>query len=112
MFYIPKDLLSTNYTYYINNDTITIRTRNNCYYNYQTEYCDCRDLFPKLNYVYSNTYSCASSSYSHTINNNYLSDNFIYRTDFPQIIFLVLFAFIILYLIPFKIFTRLFRRWS
>lgn len=112
MFYIPNNLLNDNYTYHINNDSIIINTHTNCTTQDGIESCDCIDLYPHLNYLYSNSYTCSTNDYNSTINNNYLSNNFIYRTDFPQILFMVLFACIIVYLIPFKIYTRLFRRWA
>lgn len=111
MYYIPTNLLNSNYTYYLNNHNITIRTNNNCYYNYQTQYCDCYDTDPTLNYITTNAYSCSAQSYRQ-LPYNVLSDNFIYRTDFAHIIIIVMFVMIFAYLIPFKMFTRLFRRWQ
>lgn len=40
--YIPKEMNNTNYKYLIDSgDIITIITNENCYTNYNTEYCDC-----------------------------------------------------------------------
>lgn len=110
--YIPENLKNQNYTYYISNDyTITIRTNENCYTQYQTQYCDCLDLFPKLDYINSNRYSCSVSSYTHTINyNDITSDTWYSLNKLDSLIMFVILAYFII-LIPFKIFKRLFGRW-
>lgn len=111
MYYIPDIYLNSNYTYYLNNHIITIRTNNNCWYQYQTQYCDCYDTDPTLNYITTNAYSCTTQNYRQ-LDYNKLSNNIIYRNDFNNILFICLFVMIFTYLIPYKILTRLFRRWA
>lgn len=56
--YIPQDYYNENYKYTLdNNDTITIITNQDCYMNYNTQYCDCMRYNMKNNIVLT-TYSC------------------------------------------------------
>lgn len=110
--YLPNEFIKSNYHYKVNNDYFTIMTDNHCYSQYSNTYCDCLNIYPNLDYITSEPYSCSVS----TSSSNYLSyDNFTsdywYRVDIYKIllIFLVLFIFIIFF--PYKIITRIFGRW-
>lgn len=108
--YLDNDLINNNYTYYLSNNTIVIRTNENCYNNYNTQYCDCIDVFPELDYARTNRYSC-SSSYSHTISPSSFSNDWVYKINIGDsfIIFMILLITIIY--VPIKVFSRLFGRW-
>ena len=111
MFYIPSNLKNQNYTYYISNSNyIVVRTNDNCYTQYQTTYCDCIDLYPSLDYIYSNRYSCSTSSYSHTIPYDKISNDYWYRLDLDKI--LVIFIIIVLFssYFPYKLFKTFRKR--
>ena len=108
--YMPSDLINSQYTYYLNNNYYVVRTRNNCYYNYNTEYCDCVDVFPMLDYSRSNAYAC-STSYSHTINYDSFTSDYWYRLDIDKILVIFMILAILIIFIPYKIIARWFGRW-
>lgn len=107
--YLPSTFINNNYRYKINGDYFTIITNNNCFSQYSNTYCDCYNVYPKLDYINSEVSSC-------NINTNYVtSDKFssdiYYRIDFVNImIIFCIFAYFIIFL-PYKIMSRLFGRW-
>lgn len=110
MYYLPEEFINQNYRYSITDDYITIRTNNNCYTNYNNTYCDCYNIYPKMDYMKTDAYSCNYNSSTNISYTNYSSD-FWYRQDLSNIliIFTILFIFIILF--PYKIVARMFGRW-
>lgn len=64
--YVPNSMVNQNYTYKINGDIITIITNNNCYTNYNTTYCDCRQYNYKVDLLTEN-YSCSTNNNNQTI---------------------------------------------
>lgn len=108
--YMPSDLINSNYTYYLNNNYYVVRTNNNCYNNYNTQYCDCVDVFPMLDYSRSNAYSC-STSYSHTINYDSFTSDYWYRLDIDKILVIFIILAIVIIIVPYKIISRWFGRW-
>lgn len=103
--YIDTDLLNEDYIYTYENDNIIVHS--NC----ENNQCDCVAIYPNLDYMRSNTYSCTLQN-NNIINYNILTDNIYYRIDFYKIliIFIVL-CFVVLYC-PIKIFLRFFKRFN
>lgn len=98
MTYLPTDLINSNYHYYSNGTYITIRTNNNCYSNYNTQYCDCFNIYPQLDYLRTKTYSCTGSS-SQELDYSNFTDVLSYRVDFDKIgilIFICIFGLVFL----------------
>ena len=111
MNYLPSDLINQNYSYYYNNNYYIIRTNNNCYTNYQTQYCDCYNVFQNNNYLKSSAYSCTTPNSQYAIPFNTITSDKWYRNDLPDtlIVFFIMFVFMIY--LPYKIMSRLFGRW-
>ena len=110
--FLPTDLINDNYTYNINNDTIIVRTNNNCYTQYTSTYCDCVNVFPKLDYLRSEVYSCnVNQNASNNVSRETFTDDYFYRLDLTNIliIFIILFIFVIYF--PYRIICRWFGRW-
>lgn len=108
--YMPNELINSNYTYYINNNYITIRTNKNCYNNYNSTYCDCYDIFPNLDYAITNAYSCYSSS-THSISYDNFTSDYWYRLNIDKSLIIFSIIFIFGFLFPYKIISRCFGRW-
>lgn len=72
--YLPSEYINSNYTYNLDSQYIQIRTNQNCYTQYSTQYCDCFRVYPNYNFVKSNTYSCSLS-------NNYNATSEIFSSD-------------------------------
>lgn len=72
--YIPEDYNKNNWKYTINNDTITIITNENCYNQYNSTYCDCRQFNMKYNLI-TEPYSCNSNPTNQLINNSYITSD-------------------------------------
>lgn len=70
--YIPQDYYNQNWKYTLNNDTVTIITNNNCYSQYSSTYCDCRQYNIKNNII-TEVYQCNSNPSNGLINHNYIS---------------------------------------
>lgn len=111
MHYIPEEYLNSNWNYYYNNNYFIVRTNNNCYTNYNTQYCDCYNIFQNNDYLISNSYSCSTPNVQYSIPYNSLTNNYHYRIDFANsmIIFLIYILFAIY--LPYKIISRMFGRW-
>ena len=69
--YIPKDYFKDNWKYTINNDTITIINNNNCYTQYSSTYCDCRQYNMKYNII-TEVYQCNANT-NNVINHSYIT---------------------------------------
>lgn len=110
MYYLPQELINSNYKYSINNYYYTIRTNNNCYTNYNNTYCDCYDVYFNNDYLKTNAYSCNYNTTTNIDYTNFTSDYF-YKNNIDKslVIFLIMSIFILY--IPYKIFTKLFGRW-
>lgn len=109
--YLPSDLINQNYKYRINNNYYVVITNDNCYTNYNTTYCDCVNVFPQLDYIISETYSCSTTQSTNYVSYNKFTDDFYYRIDLSSIliIFFVLSIFIVY--LPYRIMSRIFGRW-
>lgn len=109
--YMPQNMLNNNWSYEFNNDGYyVIHTRNNCYWNYNTEYCDCYKVYPEYDYLQTNAFACYNGSYA-SLNYNDFTTDYNYRIDIWKIY--LLFAIICVFgiIIPFKIISRVFGRW-
>lgn len=110
--YMPTNLINQNYRYRISGDYYVVIKNTNCTTNYNTTYCDCVNVFPKLDYLESETYQCSyTSNSSNYIAYTNFTDDFYYRIDIANVllIFLILFLFIIR--LPFRLISRVFGRW-
>lgn len=67
--YIPNEYINENYKYTINQDEITIITNENCYTNYNNQYCDCRKYNERYNII-TETYQCNRNPSSNILNSN------------------------------------------
>ena len=105
--YLPQEYINNNYIYSYNGDYIHIIKDTNCYYNYNTQYCDCNNYNWKTN-VMEITYSCRRSdqytsininqftsdiSYSERITNYYIKDK---AMQISMILIGILFAIMLL----------------
>lgn len=106
MIYVPN----TNYSCYVVQSEGVIRAyeqtpRNNIDINY-------RDYYIRSNYIYKDGIQ-SFGSYSTLpvcLDNSQITDSVYYRNDFDSILIIFLIMSIFCFLIPIKIFTRLFRR--
>lgn len=110
MTYLPSNFISSNYKYTISNDSIRVYTNNNCYTQYSSTYCDCFYVYPKIDYVNSETTSCNVSNLNNTVSSSSFTDNFYYRIDFPDILVMFLIMSIFIIYIPIKLFSKIFRK--
>ena len=110
MTYLPSNFINTNYKYTISNDYIRVYTNNNCYTNYNSTYCDCYYVYPKIDYINSESTSCNVSNLSNTISSNSFTDNYYYRIDFSNILVMFFIMSIFIIYIPIKIFSKIFRK--
>lgn len=106
MIYVP----STNYSCYVVQSEGVIRAyeqtpRNNIDINY-------RDYFIRSNYIYKDGIQSFGpySSLPVCLDNSQITNSVYYRNDFDSILIIFLIMSIFCFLIPIKIFTRLFRR--
>lgn len=98
MTYLPSDVINANYHYYSNGTYFTIKTNNNCYSQYNTQYCDCFYIYPQQDYLRSELFSCSGSN-NQEISYSKFSDAVSYRLDIGWIIvitFIILFGMVFL----------------
>lgn len=93
MTYLPEELLKSNWEYFYNNNYYIVRTNNNCYTNYNTQYCDCINVFVNNHYLQSSTYSCSTPNTQYKLNFSTFTSDFYYRSDIDSI--LITFAIIV-----------------
>ena len=106
--YIPEDI-TYNKCYVVQNEDVIraydVVPRNNIDYNY-------RDFYINSNYIYKDG-SGSWSSYSTLpvcLDNNIITHDFYYRTDFPDILFMFLVFVLFCFYIPFRIIRRFFKK--
>lgn len=76
--YVPEDYINQNWMYTYSGNDIVIITNQNCYTNYNTQYCNCYTYNIENNLI-SNAYSCSTNTNNtRIINNNYISDDIKY----------------------------------
>lgn len=110
MTYLPTEYINSNFKYRLNNDYITIITNNNCYTQYSSTYCDCYNIFPKLDYMVSEKTSCNSTNISNYVDSSHFTDNYYYRVDFVNILLMFTIMSIFIIYIPIKIVSKIFRK--
>lgn len=100
--YVPEDYIKDSWKYTINNDTITIMTNNNCYNQYSSTYCDCRQYNIKYNIV-GDIYQCNTNNTNNVISVNQLTSDINYseriRNNYVEeygIMFLVIITAVLL----------------
>lgn len=105
--YIPSTYYKQNYKYTISNDEITIITNQNCYTNYNTQYCDCYRYNERYNII-TNSYSCNSNPGNYQLDFSSLTDdiNFSYRitNDFTNnyMVWIGVVIIVLLFVMTFK----------
>lgn len=73
--YIPESMNNKNYRYLIDTgDNITIITNENCYTNYNTEYCDCYKYNIRHNII-SQGNACNKNQTNGIISNEYITSD-------------------------------------
>lgn len=108
--FLPTDSININYKYTISNDYYRIYTNENCYTQYNSTYCDCYYIYPKLDYINSERTSCNVSNLSNTISYSNFTDNYYYRIDFVNILLMFLIMSIFIIYIPIKLVSRIFKK--
>lgn len=103
--YLPQKFINSNYRYTVSDDSILIHTNNNCYTNYNTTYCDCYYIYPKMDYLESQSYSCNYNPGSYVSYTNFSSDIW-YRMDLAYILIIFLILFIFIFKYPLRIIMR------
>lgn len=110
MIYVPEDNVFNKC--YVVQSTGVIRAydtvpRNNTHYNY-------RDYYLESNYIYRDGEGSWGnySTLPICLSTDFITNDFYYRNDFPDILFMFcVFSFFIIF-VPFKILFRLFRRFN
>lgn len=77
--YIPSEYINENYKYTLNQDEITIITNENCYTNYNNQYCDCIKYNEKYNIV-TERYQCNRNPSNYIISSSQLTEDVNYST--------------------------------
>lgn len=108
--YLPGEFINSNYKYNINEDYIIVKTNNNCYTNYNTSYCDCYYVYPHLDYLSTEAYSCNYSNSGNISYHSFTSD-WVYRSDITDIFIVASIIFMFIFLFVYKPVSRLFGRW-
>lgn len=107
--YLPDWSIHNNWNYFYNNNDIVAFTNENCYYNYNTQYCDCFRFQTNNHYNHSDRYSCSLNN-TYNINYNRLTSDFYYRNDIADICIVIFIILLIGFGLPIKLFSRFFRR--
>lgn len=105
--YIPSSLINNNYDYEFTNDYIVIHKYTNCTTQYQTTYCDCQRVYPSFDYNVSSVYSC-SNSFSTSLDKSLLTDDYMYRIDFVNILIIFMIMAFVIVIVPYKLIKKLF----
>ena len=77
--YIPSEYINENYKYTISGDEITIITNENCYTNYNNQYCDCIRYNERYN-IKTERYECNRNPNNYILSSNQVTDNINYST--------------------------------
>lgn len=111
MYYLPSDLINSNYLYNVSNNYIVVRTNRNCYQNYNTTYCDCYNVYPELDYMVTTDYDCNYTQSSANIPYTSFTSNTWYRIDMYKSLIMYLIIFLFTFYLGYKVISRLFGRW-
>lgn len=77
--YIPNEYINEEYKYTISGDEVTIITNENCYTNYNNQYCDCRKYNEKYNII-TEKYQCNRNTSNYILNSNQFTSDINYST--------------------------------
>lgn len=110
VYYMPRNFISNNYRYTVNNYYYTVRTNQNCYTQYSTTYCDCYDIYYTNSYLTTTAYQCNYNTTTNISVNNF-TDNYFYRYDISQIMTIFFIIVVICYFMAIKPIQRLMGRW-
>lgn len=77
--YMPSEYINNNYKYTISGDEITIITNNNCYNNYNNEYCNCMKYNERYNII-TEVYQCNRNPNNYILNSSQMTDDINYST--------------------------------
>lgn len=108
--YLPSEDINTNYRYRMSDSNYLVITNNNCYTQYNTTYCDCYYIYPKNDYIKSETQSCNYNQSTYVSSNQFTSDYW-YRLDISQVLIIFTILFLFGLYMPYRIISRLFGRW-
>ena len=111
MYYLPSDLINSNYLYNVSNNYIVVRTNRNCYQNYNTTYCDCYNVYPELDYMVTTDYDCNYTQSNANIPYTSFTSNTWYRIDMYKSLIMYLIIFLFTFYLGYKVLSRLFGRW-
>uniref|UniRef100_A0AAU8AXG7 Uncharacterized protein n=1 Tax=Dulem virus 71 TaxID=3145782 RepID=A0AAU8AXG7_9VIRU len=78
--YIPNDYNNSSYSYFLNDNFITINTNDECRTQYNTTYCTCFSYYYDNNII-SDSYECSSSSNSRLIPYESITSDINYNTN-------------------------------
>ena len=107
--YIPN-YSSNNCAYIYNSDIIRVYDSHPS----QNSTINYKDYYIKSQYIYNEgtTYFNQYSTLPTCINSSRITTDVLYRNDFPQILIIFVVMVFISFVVPWKIFTRLFRRYQ
>ena len=77
--YLPTEYINEQYKYTISGDEVTIITNENCYTNYNNQYCDCKKYNEKYNII-TETYQCNRNPSNYILNSNQITSDINYST--------------------------------
>lgn len=109
--YMPSEYINSNYIYFYNNNDIIVNTRQNCYNQYNTTYCDCFHVFINNNYVTSNTYQCSTTSNNSIISYDRFSSDIFNLPNFSNI-FIIYISIVVICVYILKSLYSVFRKRS
>lgn len=75
--YIPNEYINQNYRYTISGDEITIITNENCYTNYNNQYCDCMRYNERYNII-TERYECNRNPSNYILSSSQLTSDINY----------------------------------
>lgn len=75
--YIPSEYINDQYKYTISGDEITIITNENCYTNYNNQYCDCIRYNEKYN-IKTEVYQCNRNPSNYILNSSQITSDINY----------------------------------
>lgn len=99
--YIPSEYINQNYRYTISGDEITIITNENCYTNYNNQYCDCMRYNERYNII-TERYECNRNPSNYILSNNQLTSDINYSeriTDKYKNEYIILYGIVIIALL-------------
>lgn len=111
--YIPDEYLNSSFKYYFNNNTnrITIITNNDCYSQYNSNYCSCY-MYDVDNNIVSESYSCNTNSSLPIISFDSLTNDINYSNNIKDIYFSNTIIYLLMFVVALLFTSRLTRERS